>query len=280
MTDDLAPGSALTVAIAGGQLRLDVEEVSWEVSAHTGHQLARVQTTATVPSRHGETVARALGDATGENWLEDDQGRRWRVGGRSHNYSDEGPYRFSARLEEMELLQPTEVRVADFVLVPTTYEEASDGETGAISIVMRCQLDDQQFAGLRRLVEAKDRDNPTYYPVVRVGVEDRERSMRPGKVLWTVTDDGHEAQVVLVEQPYDSVDRKVPLVNLVEPGLTHALIWAARTEARFDALLTELTRAGVLDAAAAERVRSAGEGELRRRRWELGRVEDLDDFDL
>ncbi len=261
---------------------MTVDEVDSGTSPHTGRQLSKLQTAATVAGSHGEAAAAAVGEASSrDGYLQDDEGRRWHVAGSSHSYSPGGgPYRFSVTLQEVEVLQPTEIRVDDFVLVPTTYGESVDDESGAIVITMRCPLDDQQLAGVRRLVESRDQDQPTYYPVVRVGVEERERSMRPGQVLWTPTSDGHEAQVVLVEKLYDEVNHKQPLLHLNEPQMTHALTWASATAAQLEALLVELTRAEVLEQAAADRVRASGEGALRRRRWDLGRVDDLDDYEL
>ena len=260
----IAPDSALP---------LIVQETGTRVSPHTARDLRTARVTVRVAPQDAERLSVLLREgqqAGGE--VVDKSGGHWHVGTYQETYSDiRGAHTFTAELYEVEQLRPEHVEIGDLVLQPSKYLEQADGE--GITIELRAPLSEADEAAFRELYRTAD-TRPEYMAVVRVGVEDRPRSMRFGKIFWHRRDGRADVSITLVE---DICDQGVkPFIGFAEPELTHALIWGATVQAQFDALLDELRAVGVLDAAVEARIRAAGEGAYARRRWDAHQVADLD----
>lgn len=274
MTSMSVTDHALTaIAAADGSVSLIVRGAGTEVSPHTGRDVRIVCAATRVASFAADGVSVVLAGAEepgGE--IVDEAGGRWSVIGwrRSHD-SPDGLHTFTVELRELEELRPNRVEVADLEVRPVRYEETV--ESGALILTMRVHLNEDQMSMLRDLLQRDDIAD-AYMPVLRVGLEERTRSMRFGKVLWQRGAGGVDARIVLVERTYDQQGH--PRRRLNEPELTHALTWVAVAAAEIDALFAELRTAGVLSAEAETRVRAAGDGAYQRRQWDLCEVDDLD----
>lgn len=257
-----------------------VLETGSEVSPHTGRDLKTARVATRVAPHDAEAVSALLSRGRGPGGeIVDMDGRRWGVGSYQESYSDQtSPHAFSAEIREVERLQPERVEVGDLTLQPSRYLERIDG--AGIVIEMRAPVGQTEEAALREHFRTGGTRH-RYMSVVRVGVEDRPRSMRFGKTLWHRRNGQTEVSLVLVEEVVDEQDPSpfTAFLGLAEPELTHALDWAATVQAKFDALVVELKAAGVLGAEAEGRLQAAGEDAYERRRWDSLQVADLDLWD-
>lgn len=270
----------LVLTIADGQLHLDVEEASHVQSAHTGRSLRRVLALARVAGDASDAVSSALrAGASADSSVVDDAGTRWHVGNWSESFSDvDGPHSYSVNLEELETLAAHEVVIDGVGVVPVEYAEDFDDE--AVIVTLRATVDEVAGQHLRRLHESRTTsdDTTSYFSVIRSGVSDEPRQMRLGQLLWQKRDAGLDIKVTLVEAAYDNPDRPRGFESIHQPQFGHTLTWTIETAAKFDALVAELTAAGVLDASAVERIAAAATGAKQRRLWDLSEVQDLDDW--
>lgn len=277
MTDSVGFSHVVALKVGDGLARFQKVSVGVVTSPHTGRNLEVVSAESVLPA----AVASALADAvSGGGRLSSEDGRVWQVSPRRESYGDpDGPHEVALELTEVEEVSASEVRLAGLTLVPETYEEQVDEDSGALIVTLRTTLVSPQLEQWRELVEARLNAEEPYYDVVRVGVEDRPVRMRLGRTFWSAAGDGVEALINLVEERFDTADRGRSLfAHVNEPDLTHALRWAKRSEVGIDALVEELVAAGVLTPEAVARVESKRAAARRTLSWAGSEVEDLDDF--
>jgi hypothetical protein len=181
--------------------------------------------------------------------------------------------------QQSQVVSASRVVIGDLGLVPTFYEETVDGS--AIIVVLRAPVGGRDVSAFRALYEARsEAGDRSYHRVRREGVEDQDRLMRFGRVLWQEAKSGAEVLATLVEQSYDEEnDSKDDLFNRInEPRLSHVVSWAAGTAAQLDALLAALHASGVLSKDVVERINAVAQDADSARGWDLAKVSDLDEW--
>jgi hypothetical protein len=144
-------------------------------------------------------------------------------------------YHHQVELAEEEHLQPNAVMVDGVELVPYAYEERA--EHGAIVIDLKARMADPARTELQALITRHSEDYPSYFPVLRRGLQETPRTMRFGKCTWSAHDGEFKNNIILVEDAYDRSEPE-PLVGWNYPEALRTREMAARTSA----LVTELLR--------------------------------------
>jgi hypothetical protein len=246
----------------------DAFEHGSHASLSTGHPLAvmRVRFDAHTPEDK-----RLVGDfiESGQPVELGSPATRWRVGEHSSSYVDGSPLTtFIWELREVEELKIDHLLMADLEVKPYRYKEDFD-QKGVLTIDCRVELSESD--------EKRLRNWPTYFLVVRKGINDSAREMRFGMLLWSKkeSDDKYRMSVILVDKAYD----KPPILRgFLEPQFTNQARRVAVSRLWLTALIDKLTSKGILTADEAEQIRTINEHDLKTEFNKLFSVDDLDEW--
>jgi hypothetical protein len=144
----------------------------------------------------------------------------------------------------MEDLQATQLVIDGWALTPYKYKEEIDDE--ALIVQARVQLSAEEY---KRLFEL-----PTYFSVVRKGIDDEPREMRFGQCLWSESDDKYKIQLYLVEKRLDDSKRGLGH-SFLEPQSSNDAGRIVRSAILLDRLIDSLIHKGVLSAEESEKLR-------------------------
>jgi hypothetical protein len=159
-------------------------------------------------------------------------------------------------------------------LVPYAYEETIEHD-GAIVIDMKARVVDPAHTELQAMITRRDADYPSYFPVVRKGLQEAPRTMRFGACTWSAHDGEFKHNLVLVEDAYDRGEFK-PLLPLDYPEGRRGREMAAKTSALVTELLRMLEAKGVLDADELRQLTAAAEQQVEGLAREFLRMDDID----
>jgi hypothetical protein len=201
--------------------------------------------------------------------ISSDAKRRWRIRNHSTSYSESSPFiTFTWELLEIEDLKVEKLVINDLELVPYRYKEELD-EKDMLTIDTFVELSEAEEKRLRAL--------PTYFRVVRKGVQDDAREMRFGQILWSKkeNEDKLRLRLTLVDKALDACgDRH----DFLEPQFGNVSVTATVTRLRLRALLDRLVAKGVLSSEEVDAIHAVDEGAVNRELQHLFRVDDLDQW--
>lgn len=194
---------------------------------------------------------------------------RWKVSSNSWHYSEGDPTRVhDLEIEEMENLQVQRLTLGDLAIEPYSYEERFVDDTLAISA--RALLSEAQHAEMKDLWQSTD-----VFPVIRYGIDDEPRQMRFGMCYWSRHDDGIKIDLQLAEKTaQDPPSRIASAFAWMKPLIGQV----AENNGLIDALLEVLIEEGVLTGEQVSKTRGKALEGLWDRRYELFRIEDIDDL--
>ncbi len=267
----------VTLELAGIQVTAAIEITESFPSPHTGRQLERLQVRFMVDGEAtNDQIVRAL-EASQEVTLLRDTGQRvsFKPGKNSWSYT-EGitRYRHDVELTEQEDLQPTAVVLDQLEITAYAYEERIEAD-GDLAIDLKTRLDSQQHAALQAMILRRQADYPSYFPVLRKGLQDTPRTMRFGTCTWSAHDGEFKHNLILVEQAYDQ-HQSDPIVPLGYPQAWRAREMTAKTSAVVTELLRVLQAKGVLDADEVDQLTATAMQQAQDLALEFYRMDDID----
>ncbi|MCO1597412.1 hypothetical protein M8C17_19865 [Micromonospora sp. RHAY321] len=231
-------------------------------------------------SRLGNLEVQPVEDADGGLWAVEEH----------HAYQDNGPWEHSLTFRQHDAVEVRKLEFADLSLVPekAKVDRLSLLQDEGFMVEALVTVDAEQHGKLTRLItEQYDANDPEtldldkqYLPVRLVGVRDEPLSMRfGGRCPWQSTDNGG-ARYLLVLVTEEGDPRQRSMVGMGWQPRAEALTRnSVIHEARIDALIAELQRAGVLSAEAVARIAEAAAAKPTPERWrEYMRTQYLDDF--
>jgi hypothetical protein len=267
----------VTLELAGVQVAATVEEAESFPSPHTGRELRRFQAGFVIDDEATNTrVVEAL-EAQQAVTLHDGagQGGSFTPSKNSWSFTDGVTrYHHQVELTEQEHLQPTAVVVDGVELAPYAYEETIEHD-GAIVIDLKARVVDPAHTELQALITRHSADYPSYFPVVRKGLQDTPRTMRFGKCTWSAHDGEFKHNLFLVEDAYDR-DEPGPLMPLDYPEGRRGREMAAKALTLVTELLRVLEAKGAVDADEVRQLTAAAEQQVQGLSWELSRMDDID----
>jgi hypothetical protein len=265
--------SLLQFDFKGSPLSFPVVETGRSPSPFTGGELRRLKTEVTVSPQESELVKAFLATKP----FTDTEGDLWSANLDVESYTDDGPRHLTIAWTESERLQADTVEFEGLTLTPTAghYEERMNDD-GTIVVAFQATLTADETDRLRSLVPSK-KSEVRYWPVIRRGISDTPRNMRPGRVLWQQLDDGMIGQdITLVDEAFDSSDEHNAFLGLAgEPQVGNLIHQVSDLLVQFETLLAEMEAAGTLAPEAIERVRASADTLSATRRHIFFEVADL-----
>jgi hypothetical protein len=266
----------VTLELAGIQVAATIEEVGSFPSPHTGRELRRLQVSFTIDDEAtNNRIVEAL-EAHQEVALPNGTGQRisFTPGESSWSYTDDiTRYHHQVELTEREDLQPTAVVLDEFEIIPYAYEESIEGD-GALVIDLKTRMVSTAHTALQAMITRRSADHPSYFPVVRKGLQDTPRIMRFGRrCTWSAHDGEFKHNLVLVEQAYDQGGPE-PFLPEDYPAGRRGREMAAKTSALVTELLRVLEAKGVLDTDEVRQLTAAAKQQPQELALEFSRMDD------
>jgi hypothetical protein len=267
----------VTLELAGIQVAATVQQAKSFPSPHTGRELRRFQANFVVDDEAtNPRVVEAL-EAQQAVTLHDgaSQGASFAPSKNSWSFTDGVTrYHHQVELTEEEHLQPTAVVVDGVELTPYAYEETIEHD-GAIMIDLKARVVDPAHTELQALITRHSADYPSYFLVLRKGLQDTPRAMRFGKCTWSAHDREFKHNLFLVEDAYDR-DEPEPLLPLDYPEGRRGREMAAKALTLVTELLRVLEAKGAIDPDEVRQLTAAAERQVQGLSRELSRMDDID----
>lgn len=265
--------SDMKLNLLGQPIELAEHDQEPTVSRHTGRELRTVEVSVDLSPERADAFRDALNSSRDDtSAVAGADGERWHVRGLSESYFGDEPHTFTFTVIEAENLTATTLEFGGFDLAPGYYAETRDDD-GPLIIVAEFDLSGTELGKLEEFVHDARLDT-TYFDVVRHGVVDTPLRMRLGQCLWqSLEGDARRHQLVFVGEDDDSEPPSLARIN--EPHLSNAQRFAVAADEIGNALIEELESAGVLDEAAAARIRHRAREAWKRRYRELDETDDL-----
>ena len=271
----------VTLELGGIQVPATIEQAETFRSPHTGRDLRRLRVRFVIED---ETTNDRVVDALQAHQavtLPTGAGQRtaFEPGKHSWSYSNgitsHTSYDHQVELTEQEQLQPSAVALDQIEITPYAYEERFDDDTGIV-IDLKTRVDSTTHATLQAMVLQDAESYPSYFPVVRKGLQETPRMMRFGKCTWSAHDPEFKHNLVLVEQVLDErgPDPFALLLNYPEERRTRQV--AAKAHAFVTELLRVLEAKGVLDPDDVQQLNAAAEQNRKELAREFFRMDDID----
>lgn len=256
------------VTIAGHAVEASFGQTGTKRSPHTDHSLdtGRIEFRVSDHGVQGEIA----------QWLQsrrpvDVETRHFSVV--SNSYSSvgfSGPWMHTVEVEEYEDLKPTEFLIDGLRVRPERFEERSDD--GGLTIATIFSVDAATRRDLERVLKAHS--DVSYFPVRRVGVEDRDRTMRFGRSEWSEHGAVTKYHLFLVEKAAD--DARTGRIPDFYPDLPNIRRQVGDTRYLVEELLTALVEAGVLSSERRREIENRMADDRWERWWSLFKVEDVE----
>jgi hypothetical protein len=270
----------VALELGGIQLPATIEQAETFQSPHTGRDLRRLRVRFGIEDETtNDRVVDAL-QAHQEVTLPTGPGQRtaFEAGKHSWSYSSgitsHTSYDHQVELTEQEQLQPSAVALDQIEITPYAYKERFDDDTGIV-IDLKTRVDSTTHAMLQAMI-LQDESYPSYFPVVRKGLQETPRMMRFGKCTWSAHDPEFKHNLVLVEQALDErgPDPFALLLNYPEELRTRQVV--AKAHAFIMELLRVLQAKGVLDPDDVQQLTAAAEQHRKELAHEFFRMDDID----
>lgn len=244
--------------LAGHEGEVDINELEGIASLSTGRGLRRVQTTFTVRGDIREDVAAALAAAKSDDDgdpLAAGDGTTWHVERSSYSYMNDGPTEFDVTLVEAEALQVDSIEFLGLRLPVDRYTDETTDDRILIVRVLATTDAETTEGFIEKYIADSTSSNGTF-DLVRPGIGDAPLVVRFGQVLWQAHDDGSRTWCInFVDERHSTADPEKAGAGLFEPALTNLGIMASKNQTAIARLIAELVGAGILDEAAAARIR-------------------------
>jgi hypothetical protein len=267
----------VTLELAGIQVAAAIEGAELFPSPYTGRELRRLQVSFVIDDEAtNNRIVEAL-EARQEVTLPDGTGQRtsFEPGKTSWSYTDGiTRYHHQVELTEQEHLQPTAVVLDQLEITPYAYEECIDDD-GVLRIDLKTRVASPTHATLQAMITRCAAGDPSYFPVVRKGLQDMPRTMRLGICTWSAHDGEFKHNLVLVEQTADQHEPD-PFVPLDYPEGRRGREMAAKTSALVTELLRALEAKGVLNADEVRQLTAAAKQQAQELALEFSRMDDID----
>lgn len=229
------------------------------ISRYTGKHLRRIRYELGVrgDDAHEQINTVLSAAAKGENLISDADGGRWEVTEHSFSWTDghrASTYRHTVQLQEHEELDLQRVEFEGLTITPDRWKLEPDDHR--ISLWILAALNLKQHQEFERVLERREQGEESYFPVHMVGITSDLVRMRFGRCLWQPLEaDVVRYRIVLVGEGGDD-EAEGLFQSLHQPEINRLMEQSAITRTTLDALVGELQRAGALDQAAIDRIRS------------------------
>ena len=277
------PTTVVQLVLLGKARDLQVIEDDPALSPLSGKPLRRIHFQLRVANddEHDSLQAELARSGDGPAIVAGSDGGQWEVSSHSYVYRDNMPPVHSIELTEHEQLNLESIEFDGLALTPERWSlEASDHPVLTFLVRMNPQ-EHQLFEAILRRRRLTDTSAEIYFPVALTGITDQPIRMRFGRCLWQDLGGGcGRHQVVLVAEEGDAQDKGYSALDqLFQPAMDRLEEGTVRSKRKFDVLVTELHRAGVLDDEAVTRINDAADASLSFSDVrEFDRALDLDDF--
>ena len=245
------PSEARSVELKFGEItaRATIEDLDGFPSRFSGKNLRRAKATISAEDEE-ESQTHVIAARSSKTLVETADGFVWEIVSSSLEFTDQGP---SAQLDlqEYEPILATEVIFPDFTLKPTAYNEDVYGEMLIVQILAK-NLKSETFQQIRALRDTQYGEEFDYFEVTRRGVSDEPLSVRFGRVLWQVSDDGRTYLITLVSERGDNDDAMIGPPQPWEPALNRIIDFGANARLRLMRIEQLLISAGIADSSIAE----------------------------
>ncbi len=200
-----------------------------------------------------------------QNEIAEAEGKRWRIEEPSYNYQAGSPIaRFNWKLREIEDLHVTQLVLDGWGLTPYKYQE--EFQSDALIAQARVELTADEYEKLFAM--------PTFFSVVRKGIDDQPREMRFGQLLWSQSGDKYRVQLYMVEKTHDGSQ---PSHSFLEPQASNDARRIVYSSILLDRLIDSLVTKAILSPEEAESLRNADdELQIELEMAKRDRVNDLD----
>jgi hypothetical protein len=198
----------VTLELGGIQVPATIEQAETFQSPHTGRDLRRLRVRFVIEDEatHDRVVdalqahqAVTLPIGAGQRTAFEPGKHSWSYG---NGITSLTSYDHQVELTEREQLQPSAVAFDQIEITPYAYEERLDDDTGIV-IDLKTRVDSATHAMLQAMILQDAESYPSYFPVVRRGLQETPRMMRFGKCTWSAHEGEFKHHLVLVEQVLD-----------------------------------------------------------------------------
>jgi hypothetical protein len=250
--------SSLQLLLHGAERTIPASQLPPMQSRHTGLGIARYQLEFTVHGKESSDELTAeisqARDATSPI-SEFGTDRKFVVEDHSYSYSgdDRSDISHSMSIRELESPRAEAVEFLGYRLQPEEYrEDAEDGSPLVVGMVVTIAEGD--VAGFEDALHAARRsEETTYFPVIRVGVNETPVSMRFGRCLWEEVDGARRHMLYLVSEENDELKGRW-LGSIDEPRLSRIQDQTEDVTTRLEGLLDALVSTGTLNADTVARI--------------------------
>ena len=194
----------LYLELFNGKVPVEVESQRTFRSKHTDTELQILEVSLTIKNEDGhEAFLDVISDAKFVNSIDEkEQKKKWEISNKSYSYNnDGGPYQHTIELIENEELLIEELVINGVSFQPYFYKESFDEDS--LVIDARVYLTSEEYERYKEIKYGE-----LYFPVIRGGIDDREREMRFGRCVWSRDDDKIKQHIVLVDKNFDAVNKK------------------------------------------------------------------------
>src|SRR6185437_2825340 len=194
---------------------------------------------------------------------------QWRIGENSHSFTSGSPItRFRWELLQVQELNLEQLIIDGWKLSPYKYDEEFDSK-GVLKASARVELTKEEYERLQAL--------PTYFQVIRKGINDKAREMRLGQILWSEKGGRLKIGFHLVDRSLDE-SGETAIRFLIDPEATNLVRSVAESLVRFSNLADLLVSKGILSASEIEQVRTIEKERIGKELDQFTKVEDLDEW--
>ena len=135
--------------------------------------------------------------------------KKFKVSSNSWSYTGTNPdentiFNFNLELEEIEELNIKNLIISGKTYVPYEYSEDFDKESLIINAKIKINLNE-----INELIIEKSKKDEIYFPVIREGINNTEKSMRFGQIYWSKNNSEYKYDLVLVEKSYDENKKRL-----------------------------------------------------------------------
>lgn len=182
-------------------------------------------------------------------------------------------YNYTIKLLEKENLDIEKLVIADLELQPYEYKEEYNPkiQDEYLYIDVKAKVNYNEFLKLYT-------SEPTYFEVIRKGINENPVDMRFGKLIWSKLEDTKKIKIdfVMVEKAYD--DSKESSLNINQPEVNNLIEETAYKNKLFDILIDYLIDENILSKSKLEEFNEKVKGSMSEEAFKFVEVNDVDKY--
>ncbi|MCK4376801.1 MAG: hypothetical protein KAV97_01110 [Actinomycetia bacterium] len=271
----------IDIDFEGNKLTFNIKKEITFFSKHTNVGLKKIEASVYVDKEIHENITKIIEKArkTEINSI-DKQGKmlkKWKIKNSTYSYNENKPiskYYHFLELEEIEDLHIDSLIIDKLTFHPYSYNE--EFVRDALIIDAKVNLSELQFTEVKKLIEKND-----YFKVVRYGISDEPREMKPGLPLWSKHKDTIKYCFTLSEKKYFETQKKNlfdKLLSKLSQRISNMGFLLAKQDGILKELLTILSSKKVLTNEEITEIKEKASNQTRSREIDFYQVKDIDEF--